>query len=358
MLSRWTEPEELNNHAAESQTRAAHVSEPAEPIARLMNRTGLAVMPLDFRRLLWSGKLTVNGERSTRNTLVRAGDTVAINGQPYLAEQAGVRGRLYLSSNREMQCPRKTGPVRVHCGFHKCLTMYSRRTYGAALRFTVQRPRGFHHFYHRVDGFYDQCEDFRVTSVSGHVLDLDRFDDIRVVRFIRDPRDLIISGYFYHKRGAEDWCLLEDPVDADWAMVYGKVPAALSPGMSLTGYLEGASRDEGLAAEYEFRRFHFDAMRDWPADSARVRTYRYEDIMGRERETFEEIFGFFGLRPLARRLGLRYADRHSAGNARRKSRHIRNEKSGQWRDLLPAVLAGRMAEEYGDMLERYGYPRR
>jgi hypothetical protein len=322
-----------------------------------MNRTGLGV-PYELRRLIRTGKLTVNGAPATRRTLVRPGDVIAIAGQPYLAERAGVRGRLHLTSDRIANGPRKSRPVRVHCGFHKCLTMYSRRTYGAALRFTLGRPRGFHHFYHRVDGFYDECEDFRICSVSGHVLDLDRFDDIRVVRFIRDPRDLIISGYFYHKRGAEDWCLLEDPVDADWAMVHGKVPEALPAAASMTSYLGTASRDAGLAAEYEFRRFHFNAMRDWPADGERVRTYRYEDIMGRERETFEEIFDFLGVEGFAKRLGVSYADRHSATNARRKSRHIRNEKSGQWRDLLPAAVIDRMAGEFGGMLQRYGYPLR
>src|SRR5690606_3847099 len=47
---------------------------------------------------------------------------------------------------------------------HKCLTMHSRGVYGAATRLGVTRPRGFHHFYHRLDGFYAGCEEDFATA--------------------------------------------------------------------------------------------------------------------------------------------------------------------------------------------------
>ncbi len=331
----------------------------AEPLAALLSRAGLAVNPSDLDRLVGAGKLTVNGAAANGTTPVDAGDTVAIAGQPFAVARAGIRGRLHLGSDRSMRGPRKRQPVRVHCGFHKCLTVFAVQTYRRATsRLPSGQQRGFNHFHHRLDAFYAECEDFRITSVSGHVVDLDRFDDIRVVRFVRDPRDLIVSGYFYHQRGPEGWCLLDDPVDADWAIVNGKVPDALPAATSMTAYVSAAPRDAGLAAEYEFRRNHFDTMRDWPSDSDRVRTFRYEDIMGRERETFADILAFLGLPWRARRAGAGYAHRHSAANLRKKMEHIRDATSGQWRHVLPAALVERMAAEYGDVLDRYGYPRR
>lgn len=328
-----------------------------EMLEPLVGRVGLADTPY-FRRLVRSGRVFVNDEPARGPTAVARGDHVTLAGQRYQTAQEGVRERLNLVPNDPAPTPTKKGAVRVHCGFHKCLTMYTRGIYSAATRLDLRKPRGFHHFYHRLDAFYAGCEDFRVTSVSGHVIDLDRFEDIRVVRFVRDPRDLMVSGYYYHKRGAEGWCLLEDPIDADWAVVNGKVPDALPAGTTLTAYLNAASIEEGLAAEFEFRRNHLHTMRNWPEDDHRVRTYRYEDIMGREGETFAEILAFMGLSPMAQRIGVRHAERRSTARARRRNTHVRNPASEQWRALMPAALVDRIAAEYGDVLERYGYPRR
>lgn len=328
----------------------------AEALEPLLGGIGLADAPY-LGRLSRSGRAFVNGRPVDAMTTVSAGDVVTLAGQRYRAEE-GARNRIHLVPERAQRSPKKRGPVRVHCGFHKCLTMYTRGIYASATRLDLLRPRGFQHFYHRLDAFYGGCEDFRITSVSGQVIDLDRFEDIRVVRLVRDPRDLMISGYFYHKRGAEGWCLLEDPTDADWAIVNGKVPDAIPSGSTLTAYLNNVPVEEGLAAEFEFRRHHLAAMRAWPEDSHQIKTYRYEDIIGHEGETFAEILAFMGLSPIAQRLGARHAERYSMARRRGKNKHIRNPASGQWRDLIPAALVDRIAAEYGDVLERYGYPRR
>ena len=262
------------------------------------------------------------------------------------------------AGSREPNAARISVPVRVHCGFHKCLTMYARRTYKRACRLDFRRPRGFKHFFHRVDDFYDHCHNFRITSVSGNCLDLERFDDIKVVRFVRDPRDLIVSAYYYHKRGAEHWCHVVDPVEADWSEVRGVIPETLPKGESLTSYLNKATWEDGMRAELAFRRYHFDSMREWPKQHPNVLVYRYEDIIGREVDVFNEIFDFLGVPFHAQLWGRSYAKRHAAGRPQARLDHIRNPTSGQWRDALPDDVITRIAEDYGDVLERYDYPLR
>lgn len=235
--------------------------------------------------------------------------------------------------------------------------MYARRTYKRACRLDFRRPRGFKHFYHRVEDFYRRCHEFRITSVSGHCLDLDQFDDIKVVRFIRDPRDLLVSAYHYHRRGAEHWCHAVDPVEEDWSEVRGAIPSSLPKGESLTSFLSKASQEDGMRAEFEFRRYHFESMREWPEHHPDVRLYRYEDILGREVEVFEEIFDFFGVPWHSQIWGLNYAKRHAAGRPQARRDHIRNPSSGQWRNALPQDVIDRVADIYGDVLERYEYPK-
>ena len=102
----------------------------------------------------------------------------------------------------------------------------------------------FTHFFGRVDQFYRYANQWSVCSISGHRLALEKFDNIRVTRFIRDPRDLVISSYFYHKRSAENWCSFVDPRPQDLIRVNGAVPSAIPQGESLGRRQAGTVRDQ------------------------------------------------------------------------------------------------------------------
>jgi len=295
-----------------------------------------------------------DGKPAQPQDIARPGATLNIQGRDYELTPGG-QGRLQL-------CPLTITPetikgkVRVHCGYHKCLTEYSKKVYRAVCNSIFQPKGSFRHFFHRVDSFYSDCEQHRISSISGQALNLDRFEDINVVRFIRDPRDLLISAYYYHKRGAEPWCHLKDPTDLDWKIVNGSVPSNLPEGLSLTEYLNKSSLHDGLIAEMDFRRFHFTSMLEWPDDDSRVRLYQYENIIGNEREIFTDIFNFFGFSLPTRWAGAYHAQRFRAGASASKRKHIRNPNSGQWRKHFTPELKKAFNQRYGDVLEKYGYP--
>lgn len=316
---------------------------------------------LDEPRLqeaLLQGAVQLAGEPVQADCAVQVGDEVMIGSGRYRVATGGGQGRWQLQDIAADGTERITAPVRVHAGYHKCLTEYAKKVYGRLCRsrFPGVPARRFQHFYHRRDAFYQHCSEYDLCSVSGQLIDLDRFDDIRVVRFIRDPRDLLVSAYHYHRRAAEHWCELPDPTDSDWVMVNGKVPEALPAGQSLAEFLQQAPLEQGLLAELDFRQYHFESMRQWPEDDPRVRLFRYEDILGREAQTFAEIGDFFGL-PLASRMALiHYARRYRAARKGGKRGHIRNPDSGQWRQVFTPALTQNFNERYGDLLARYGYP--
>ena len=251
------------------------------------------------------------------------------------------------------------GKIRVHAGLHKCLTNYSKKVYMRLCEQDRSAIKTFKHFHHKLDLFYDECRQFDICSLSGNYIDLDRFDDIRVVRVIRDPRDLIVSGYYYHKRAAEPWCKTVDPtVDHPaWKKVRGRVPTNLPSGYSLTGYLNEASLEDGLLAEIDFRKYHYQSMMEWPEQDPRVNLFRYEDILGKEAWTYWKILSFFGLPFRTRYLGSRLAKRLSAKNKRSEVKHIRDPNSGQWRKHFTPELTRIFNDRYGDILDRYGYTR-
>lgn len=67
----------------------------------------------------------------------------------------------------------------------------------------------------------------RVASINNRCLDLERLGPCRISRFIRDPRDLVVSGYFYHQRGTEDWVKIRSPTPEDWYFANSAVPEGL-----------------------------------------------------------------------------------------------------------------------------------
>ena len=184
----------------------------------------------------------------------------------------------------------------IHCSYHKCLTVYFGRVMRSVFSRCLPWSGGYRHYNSHLEDFYAGFSDYRIASVNNRALDLERLGRFRLSRFIRDPRDLVVSGYFYHRRGAEPWLRIEAPTEEDWYFANGRVPEGLKgTGLSFAAYLQSLPSEEGLLAELEFRAPHLESMARWPAKHPDVATWRYEDIVGREGAVFREVFEFYGL---------------------------------------------------------------
>lgn len=246
----------------------------------------------------------------------------------------------------------------VHCSYHKCLTVYYRRVLTTLYKRTLRFSRGYKHFNSFIDDFYQESNSYKVASVNNHALDFHRMgNEFRISRFIRDPRDLIVSGYFYHKRGAEVWSNIINPSEGDWKVVNGCVPRNMGKGNSFSSHLQGLSKEDGLIAEIDFRKNHLNSMKEWPIADPRIKTYRYEDLLGNEPDVFEEIFKFYGVSWLEKKIGLFCADHFSAKRQAGKTQHIRNPKASQWKEHFTPSVQDYFERQHGGVLERYGYDR-
>jgi hypothetical protein len=190
--------------------------------------------------------------------------------------------------------------------------------------------------------------------VNGFAIDTSKLNrDFRIVRFVRDPRDLVVSGYYYHKRGAEPWFRFPAPSDRYWQPINARVPKGMTGDMSYSEYLNSLSLEQGLLAEIEFRRYQFESLRQW-TDDARIKLFKYEHILGNEARVFAEIADFYEL-PYLEKKALGYlADRYAA-HRRRGSGHIRNPEPGQWRDVFPDTVSRFFSERYSDILHDLNY---
>jgi hypothetical protein len=245
----------------------------------------------------------------------------------------------------------------VHCSYHKCLTVYYRRVMDGVFNRCLPFSGGYRHHNSDLAAFWNDLDSRRVASVNNRALDLDRLGEFRLTRFIRDPRDLVVSGYFYHRRGAEPWCTIEDPTDEDWDFANGRIPDGLrAAGGSFASYLQSLSEEDGLLAELEFRRPHFESMTGWPDSHPDILLFRYEEILGRELEVFRTIFDHYELSFVERRLGLFFARRHSLARQRARDPHIRNPASGQWRKHFTPRVTDAFNAEWAGLVDRLDYP--
>lgn len=245
-----------------------------------------------------------------------------------------------------------SAPQLIHCSYHKCLTMF----YARSMRAAVGRFGGYHHFNSDLAAFDSERSRYRVVSVNNHALRLDELGECRITRFVRDPRDLIVSGYFYHRRAAEPWCRITDPGDEDWTIVNGTVPSGLHAGESYAAFLQRVDQQEGLLAEIAFRARHFASMRRWSASDARVRVWRYEEILGNEQEVMAAVAEHYGLPRLLRSRVRRKAGELDAKRAAAiQDSHVRNPQAGQWRTVFTPRVEEAFMQQWGELLPLLGY---
>ncbi len=253
----------------------------------------------------------------------------------------------------------------IHCSYHKCLTVYYKRVLHAVFNLCLPWSRGYRHYNSHLDDFYEGFRGQRVASVNNRALDLERIGRFRISRFVRDPRDLVVSGYFYHQRGAEAWTRIETPTATDWYFGNGYVPEGLraraasrsssAEQKTFAGYLRSLPREEGLLAELEFRKYHFESMAAWPVYHPDVASFRYEDITSDGARVFRKLFDFYGLSPLERTLGNWFAKRYSLRKMAADP-HVRDPSPGQWRKHFTPRVKEAFDAQYAGLVERLGYP--
>ena len=217
-----------------------------------------------------------------------------------------------------------------------------------------------------------------------HLAGLPSFRGFHVVR---DPRDVVVSGYFSHRNShpTEDWPEL--------------VPHREK--------LQAVSKEEGLSLEMDFSREWLDHMRDWDYTRPDVLELKMEAVTVDPVASFEAIYDFFGILDHAAYGAIRRAftglvmklnvlnqrgrrftpfhlplspfrfsqrrltpawvayvvqrksfERLSGGRAKGQENvqsHYRKGQPGDWRNHFTPAHTARFAQEFGDLLITLGY---
>ncbi len=165
---------------------------------------------------------------------------------------------------------------------------------------------------------------------------------------IRDPRDVIVSGYRYHLWTEEDWV---HKTQDHWG------------GVSYQEYLNSMSEEDGLIVELRrMARSQGERMAEWDYDDPRFFEIRYEEIIGNEPEVLTELLVHYGFPDGVLEEAVALADTASFHNvaardvgAVEESSHLRSGRPGQWRDMFTDRVIEVARSELSDVLIATGY---
>lgn len=227
----------------------------------------------------------------------------------------------------------------VHCCHHKVATNWFENVFrGVGAHFALaSRPLG-------QDGLVPGTE---IVVDRQSAIDLAKLPPFRGSHIIRDPRDIVVSGYFYHLRCTEPWALAPDER-------FG--------GRSYQEHLRGLDAEAGIRAEMEVgtARETLSDILAWNYGRPFFLELRYEDFIADEDGHWQRLFLHYGFRPGAARKAALIARRYSLASERYREwrkEHVRSGHPGEWRAHFTDVHRTVFRRLFGDILRQHGYER-
>lgn len=229
-------------------------------------------------------------------------------------------------------------PAIIHCCHHKVMTVYFRMVLTALAEY-LERPFVLN------PASEQECRG-AIGLVEHSDVQVMNWD-VRGTHIIRDPLDVLVSGYFYHRHTNEDWCQKKE-----------------HDGTSFQEKLNALSFSEGLRLELERVTVPtIREMNDWDYHLPHFLELRYEDLIAdRDHGWKRKIADHYGLKGDAHNKLVELLTAHSfeslSGRALGEASgetHLRQGKPGDWRNHLPDEFAWNLHLEFGSLFWRLGY---
>ncbi|MCK6371269.1 MAG: sulfotransferase domain-containing protein [Gammaproteobacteria bacterium] len=205
-------------------------------------------------------------------------------------------------------------------------------------------------------------------------MDLSQYD-YRGIHLVRDPRDIWVSGYHYHRRTSEPWCINSD-LDQTPPIGFPRVDYSQQhrPEAWKRAYLDGLNGrsyqqnllnlDQRSGLKFELERYTawtLEAIAAWEKRPDRILEFKLEafaDNFDGAMTTALSHLGFSGA-ALSQALALaanedvaRMDDTTIANHP-----HIMSRQLSKWRTLLHPDDVRDFEARHGDLIDRLGYER-
>ena len=195
----------------------------------------------------------------------------------------------------------------------------------------------------------------------------------RAIRVVRDPRDIWVSGYLYHRRCREEWCTNTN-FDSSAPITYPRVDYSVEHypeswkgaylawlgGKSYQENLLERDREAGLAFELAgYTGRTLDAMRGWKLATPDLLQVQLEAVMCDFDGALGAIFKHVGFSDGECAQAIELARPHDVARMSdetlAENRHIHSRTISKWRDFLSAAEIDEFERRYGDVIADLGY---
>lgn len=247
-------------------------------------------------------------------------------------------------------------PLVVHCGYHKVGTVWFSRIFDAfGKQFDLQVERGEKILRNRVS---DPSPGTQIFIDPHSRVIRDTLPPFRGSHMVRDPRDMVISGYFYHLWTTEKWAHLPGRMDEkDWCRPEWK-------GWTYHDILNSLDQEEGLATEIERASAGvFHRMNAWDYQDERFWEMKYREVIADEDAAFAAMFRHYGFNDeavaaaveIAREFSFKNVTKRAVGEKSGKKSHLRSGRPGEWQEYFSPALRSLFEARNPGMLVKLGY---
>jgi len=258
---------------------------------------------------------------------------------------------------------KKAPPLIVHFCYHKAMTVYFNRVFMSLAKEADWYFKSYKWF--EFDEFTEDIQNLKKESLlmvgpSLNVIDLlpRRYLGSHIVR---DPRDLLVSGYKYHKWAQEPWIheRLNEAMINRLVLKGFKLDFDYS-NMSYQQLINSVDQTVGLEIELNWRTNSLNHMFDWDYQNPMVMELRYENVFGNEVETFTELFKHYSFDNKMMEIGIKFVRHFSFENQKETGKtgdnqHLTMGVSGQWKEYFSDELKAIFKERHQDLLVKLGY---
>lgn len=169
-------------------------------------------------------------------------------------------------------------------------------------------------------------------------------NEYRGFHIVRDPRDVVISGYFSHK--------YSHPIDGPWGQAFL---------VDHRKWLLSVSEEEGIMKEIDIA-FALKTFQSWRFDDPNIMEIKFEELLKYPLEYFERIFDFLQLpvksRLLARVVRQEGFQRRTGGRKPGQEdvhSHLRKGVHGDWKNYFTEDHKIYFKKKWGNMVVDLGY---
>jgi hypothetical protein len=173
--------------------------------------------------------------------------------------------------------------------------------------------------------------------------------EFRATHIIRDPRDILVSGYFFHRWTNESWANEKNKI---------------YEGHSYKEHITSLSQEDGFLFEMDRLQEDVKAMVAWDYAQPNVLELRYEDVVTNEIDQFYRMFEHYRFKQSAMKIVEKCVRANSFERVTGRKRgeiadkkHLRSGACGDWQEYFTPKVKEVFKERMGSALIELGYER-